>query len=673
MRGLFQICGGLAFAAALLVGCESLWVGYKTPNPESCEAPGYGCSVDEVCNPATRKCESRQTTLLDLSTTDSGTLDGGPPSTCVGPVSYSCGSQMFCVQAPLSAGPTKKLSAVSESDIWAVSDNRILHYDGRVWNTVTTCGAQSAFVDVFAASNSDVWFLEGRRILRLQGSTFSEIPTGLSDPNVQLRAVYGISGRIWFVGTGGTILQWDGSQLTPQTSGTTGNLNSVWGPDGQNLWAVGDNGTALRYNGTSWQSVTTGTTANLNGVHGRSASAIVAVGTSGTVLNGNGTTFTALTPLLGASDLLSVSIGSDGSGWIVAQSGTLYRSMSGSWAVLSQSGLLARPNYDVWHFGANSAVMVGGNSRSVRSRWNGMTWVDSFDEIMPAPQAMAAVTTPSAGAMAVGQGLDGNTYSITSDFSTLGPRLQVGAAGWTGQALWVDPAAPAGRLAWVVGKGGLSYAFDGTAWNQRSTSVSDDLVSICGANSTAIWAVGSDAAKQNGRVIAWNGSTWVTVGGMSLGGTPLTAVTCAGGQAYVTGKGMTIQTCTSSACTLLPTNGVSLGAETAYAAWSTPSASGTGTDVWIAGTRGNIYRYQSMTDLATKQNSGTTQTLRSIFGKTHSDFYVVGDGGTIIKWNGTSFSPVRSDTTASLTTGVILASGATVIGGPSSGWLQQVP
>ena len=46
---------------------------------------------------------------------------------------------------------------------------------------------------------------------------------------------------------------------------------------------------------------------------------------------------------------------------------------------------------------------------------------------------------------------------------------------------------------------------------------------------------------------------------------------------------------------------------------------------------------------------------------------------TIIKWNGTSFSPVRSDTTASLTTGVILASGATVIGGPSSGWLQQVP
>lgn len=677
MRRLFQICGGLVFSGAVLVGCESLWVGYKTPNPESCEAPGYGCQADEVCNPQTRKCESRLTTQLDLSSPDPSGGDGGLPTACGGQVTYSCTSQMFCVQAPLSGGPTKKLSAISESDIWAVSDSRILHYDGKIWNTVTSCGAQSAFVDVFAVSNSDIWMIEGRRILRLLSGSISELAIDPLGPSEQLRAVFGVSGRIWFVGTGGTILQWDGSQLTKQTSGTTATLNGIWGPDGQNLWAVGEGGTILRYNGTSWTAAGAGlTTANLRAVHGRSASAIVAVGTGGTVVTWNGTSFSS-SLLAGAPDLLGVSVGSDGSGWIVSQSGALFRSTAGAWAVISQNGLLNRPNYDVWHFGANAAVMVGGSSRSVRSRWNGMVWTDSFDELLPAPAAMVSITSPMAGAIAMGQGVDGNTYSITSDLATLGTRVQIGNAGFVGLGLWVDPARPPGSLAWVVGKGGQSYLFDGTTWSPRTTSVTEDLVAVCGVDTKAVWAVGSDASNQNGRVVSWNGISWSVLAAMSLVGVPLRAATCAEGQVFVSGKGMTLQRCTSSSCSpVAVSGGAARGSETAYAAWSTPSASGTGTDIWVAGSGGIIYRHQTQNDTTTSfapSQTKTTQTLRSLFGKTHSDLYVVGDGGTILKWDGSSFSVVRSDSTASLTTGVVLPSGAPVVGGPSAGWLQQVP
>ena len=72
-------------------------------------------------------------------------------------------------------------------------------------------------------------------------------------------------------------------------------------------------------------------------------------------------------------------------------------------------------------------------------------------------------------------------------------------------------------------------------------------------------------------------------------------------------------------------------------------------------------------------NSGTTQTLRHIFGKNNADFYVTGDGGTVLKWNGTAFSVVKTDSTASLQAGTVLPNGsASVIGGPAAGWLQQL-
>ena len=672
MRRLFTVCGAFVSAVALLVGCESLWVNYKVPNPDSCEAPGYGCSIGEVCNPATRKCEPISTTLLDLSTDGDTIVDGFISTTCQGPVSYACGANMFCTQAPLASPPLLKLHAISESDIWAVSSSRVVHYDGKIWNTITSCGSTAGFVDVFAASNSDVWIIEGRRVLRLQSNAITEIPIALNDPNTKLRAIWGVSGKIWVVGTGGTIFQWDGSAFTAQSSGVSSNLNAIWGPDGQNLWAAGDNGTVLRYNGTTWTKENVTVTAHLQSVHGASSSSVWVVGASSTLLRWNGTAWVNQV-LIPSTNMLSISVDGGNNGWNTTQSGELFRGTGGNW-MLHYSGLLSRPNNEVWSFGSNSAVMVGGNTKAVRSKWNGTAWNDSMDEPMPSPRAMAALSVPFPGAVAMGQGIDGNTYSISTDLTTIGPRLPIGNAGWVGLGMWIDPAPTGSRLAWVVGKGGLAYSLTGATWSPSTTSVSDDLSAVCGTASSAVWAVGTDASGTNGRVINWNGISWSVLSSMGLTGNPLYSIACANGQAYAVGKNMQMLGCTSASCTLNNNSAIAaLSGQTAYAIWSTPSASGAGAlDFWVAGSGGNIYRYQTQPDKATAYPSGTTKTLRNIFGKNHSEFFVTGDAGTVLKWNGTAFSVVKTDTTASLTTGVMLPSGTSVIGGASAGWLHQI-
>ena len=72
------------------------------------------------------------------------------------------------------------------------------------------------------------------------------------------------------------------------TSGTTNNLNGVWGSSGSDVFAVGDSGTILHYDGTAWSAVASPTANNLNSVWGSSATDAFAVGDNGTILHYDG-------------------------------------------------------------------------------------------------------------------------------------------------------------------------------------------------------------------------------------------------------------------------------------------------------------------------------------------------------------------------------------------------
>jgi hypothetical protein len=95
--------------------------------------------------------------------------------------------------------------------------------------------------------------------------TVNQVSTGLEGrtPEINVMDVWGSApDDIYAVGFAGNILHYDGSSWQKMESGTTENLEGVWGfvlKDDQGkvtrreVFAVGQNGIILRYDGTAWQ------------------------------------------------------------------------------------------------------------------------------------------------------------------------------------------------------------------------------------------------------------------------------------------------------------------------------------------------------------------------------------------------------------------------------------
>jgi hypothetical protein len=100
-----------------------------------------------------------------------------------------------------------------------------------------------------------------------------------------LNSIWGSSGSdVFAVGDSGAILHYDGTAWSAMASPTTSNLNSIWGSSSTHAIAVGDNGTILHYDGLNWLEAQSNTTNNLNGIWGSSTVYAFAVGDAGTFL-----------------------------------------------------------------------------------------------------------------------------------------------------------------------------------------------------------------------------------------------------------------------------------------------------------------------------------------------------------------------------------------------------
>jgi hypothetical protein len=93
----------------------------------------------------------------------------------------------------------------------------------------------------------------------------------------------------WAVGTGGTILKYDGTNWVAVTSGTTAQLNGVWAASPTEAYAVGNGGLILKWNGTNWAQMNSGTTRDLRAISGISGVYAVAVGAGATIVMGTPT------------------------------------------------------------------------------------------------------------------------------------------------------------------------------------------------------------------------------------------------------------------------------------------------------------------------------------------------------------------------------------------------
>ncbi len=73
---------------------------------------------------------------------------------------------------------------------------------------------------------------------------------------------------IWF-GLG-NLIHWDGVEYTPVSNGPGFNslINAMWGTGSDNLYIVGNEGNIARYNGAEWIALASGTTLNINDIWG---------------------------------------------------------------------------------------------------------------------------------------------------------------------------------------------------------------------------------------------------------------------------------------------------------------------------------------------------------------------------------------------------------------------
>ena len=84
------------------------------------------------------------------------------------------------------------------------------------------------------------------------------------------------------------------SQWTAMSSGTTQILDGIWGSSGSDVFAVGSGGTILHYDGSGWTPMTSGITTYLYGVWGGSSNDVFTVGDGGTILHYSNVTLITL-------------------------------------------------------------------------------------------------------------------------------------------------------------------------------------------------------------------------------------------------------------------------------------------------------------------------------------------------------------------------------------------
>ena len=183
----------------------------------------------------------------------------------------------------------------TSEDVYAVGEHGLLLYhDGASWQPVES-GTDVTLYGVWGASRDDVWIVGGDAavegsavILRGHGTSFrrvTDLPAELT-PAALFKAYGYAADDVMIVGSGGSVLRWNGASWRRDAAVTSEPLFSLWGRGEDDIYAVGGwlNGTVLHYGGDGWTQVEDAAGSGLSGVFTAPGSPTVAVGPDAYVL-----------------------------------------------------------------------------------------------------------------------------------------------------------------------------------------------------------------------------------------------------------------------------------------------------------------------------------------------------------------------------------------------------
>jgi hypothetical protein len=161
------------------------------------------------------------------------------PVTTMDTTSHNFTWQTFTFGNPnFGSSDISDVAIIDENNIWAVGEiyndstgifYNAVHWNGNQWELkrILYDGTIWSIGTIFAFSENDIWF---SAFVKYNGQNFIELPIP------------------------GILMGWS--------------PNKIWGSSSSSLYVVGNNGNIAYYNGQSWQGIESGTTTNINDIWG---------------------------------------------------------------------------------------------------------------------------------------------------------------------------------------------------------------------------------------------------------------------------------------------------------------------------------------------------------------------------------------------------------------------
>lgn len=403
--------------------------------------------------------------------------------------------------APYETSYLNRLWVLAADDVWVASsflEGVVFHFDGAKWTAFEIPQSKQGFSHLWGNGPKDGWALDRTgRLFHWDGTSWTrstdiprtELPnTSIDRIDPSISAGWNAnSNQAWFVGEGGFITQWNGTQWNQIAGGPVSIVRSVWSKDAQNTWAAVGN-RVCSFNNSVWDCNGPQPGERIARLWGFDSTNIWALAYSNNVYQWNGTKWNSIDNLsFYYSDILSVKAGLWGA------------SPNDIWAVGDTLGLT--PYVHHWDGKAWSRVNVPESVQAVHGssvndvwavgsagnliRWNGNSW----STIIPS------------GSTVVWSGVWANSPKdvwVSGYFSSLSKGIishwdgtnwtpsYLGSSNLSVRNLW-------GRNTndiWATQDGGNTLHWNGSEWKEVSTGTAQVFNQIYGTDSTNLWLVG---------------------------------------------------------------------------------------------------------------------------------------------------------------------------------------
>jgi hypothetical protein len=265
-------------------------------------------------------------------------------------------------------------------------------------------------------------------------------------------------------------------QSFSKTTPTVQNLKTLWGISDQNVFSAGDFGTVLHFDGTSWTPQTSTTVFDLKALWATPVGAgflAFAAGTSGIILSNNGSDWTQdVSPTINTINGLWGASVSDV--FAVSDQGVILHFDGHTWSEMPDTGTAGIDLFSVW--GVTGSNVYAGGTDGILFNFDGRVW--SPIPNMPTSEDIRALWGSSSSDIF----LTGSSGEIIH-FDGKQWALQDSTGGVSLNALWGDSSGDV----FAAGQTGKIFHFDGTNW----TEITPLGISIESIN--AIW--GSPSGK----------------------------------------------------------------------------------------------------------------------------------------------------------------------------------